>query len=255
LPRAAGLDYEEHGGGHPGPPLVLIHGAGGSRLHWPPSLRRLDGARTLAVDLPGHGRSPGPGEASVEDFSQRLRDWRRAVGLSLPVLVGHSMGGAIALAWALAEPAQVAGLVLIGSAARIRVNPVLLEEASRSETFPVAVERILSWSYASEVDPRLIELARRRLIEAGAQVLATDLAACDAFDVRHRLGEIQLPTTIVVGRQDRMTPLKLCEELRAGIVGARLEIVEAAGHMVIQEQPGAVAGSLGNFLGGLARQA
>jgi len=249
LPLAAGLDYEEHGGGILGPPLVFLHGAGGSRLHWPPALRRLAGWRTLAVDLPGHGRSPAVGECSIDDFARRLRDWRVAAGIERPLLVGHSMGGAIALASALAEPAEaVAGLVLIGCGARLRVNPSLLADISRPEAFSAAADRILAWSFAPEAPARLRELARLRLVEAGPDVLAADLRACHAFDVRGRLNEITLPTLIVVGDKDRMTPPQLSEELRAGIAGATVEIIEAAGHMAMLEQPDAVAGVLRSFL-------
>jgi pimeloyl-ACP methyl ester carboxylesterase len=230
------------------PPLVFVHGAGGSRLHWPPGLRRLAGVLALAVDLPGHGDSPSSGEADIEAYARRLSEWRTAVALDRPVLVGHSMGSAIALASALAEPDSLAGLVLVGSGARLRVNPTLLESVGRPEAFTAAVDKIIHWSFSREAEVRLTELARTRMFEAGPAVLSADLHACDAFDVTARLGDIRLPTLIIVGRDDRMTPPALAQELRDRIAGASLEIVEAAGHMVILEQPMAVAGHLQAFL-------
>lgn len=248
MPEAAGLHYEQHGGGGSGPPLVFLHGAGGSRLHWPPSLRRLAGRHTLAVDLPGHGESPADGTAGIDGYSRRLSAWRAVLGIDSAVLVGHSMGSAIALASALAEPAALAGLVLVGAGARLRVNPQLLEDVGRRAAFGEVVDRIVKWSFAAEAEARLVELARARLIETGPAVLAGDLRACDAFDVTARLGEIRLPTLIVVGRSDRMTPVRLGEELQAGIAGGRLEVIEAAGHMVMLEQPEAVAQALRSWL-------
>jgi pimeloyl-ACP methyl ester carboxylesterase len=247
------LRYEEHGGGNPDPPLVFIHGAGGSRLHWPPALRRLAGYRTLSIDLPGHGESRPGDEASIDDYARRLAAWRTALIVHRPVLVGHSMGSAIALASTLAEPAAIAGLVLVGAGPRLRVNPALLETVGRPETFSAAVDQILGWSFAAGADPRWIELARARMVEAGPAVLAADLRACDDFDATARLAEIRVPTLIVVGRDDRMTPLRLSEELQAGIAGARLEVIEAAGHMVMLEQPETVAHALQSFLKDLSR--
>jgi pimeloyl-ACP methyl ester carboxylesterase len=248
LPEALGIHYEEHGGGASGPPLVLIHGAGGSRLHWPPALRRLAGHRTLAVDLPGHGESQADGTDSLGGYAQRLADWRRGLGINPAVLVGHSMGSFIALTSAFAEPSTLAGLVLVGGAARLRVNPLLLADADRRTAFGSVVDRILEWSFAADADPRLVELARARLEEAGPDQLAADLHACDGFDVTERLAEIRLPTLIVVGRSDRMTPVRLCEEMQAGIADSRLEVIEGAGHMVMLERAQAFEAALRSWL-------
>jgi len=248
LPQAAGWHYEEHGGGNQGPPLVFIHGAGGSRLHWPPALRRLAARHTLAVDLPGHGQSPTEDETSIDGYAGRLGAWREVAAVPRPVLVGHSMGSAVALASALRAPSTLAGLVLLGAGARLRINPTLLENAGRPESFAAIVEQILQWSFAPQAEPRLVELARARMIETGPTILARDLRACQAFDVSARLAEIRLPTLIIVGTSDRMTPPRLSEELQAGIAGACLERVEGAGHMVMLEQPEDVARFLVGFL-------
>jgi pimeloyl-ACP methyl ester carboxylesterase len=186
-------------------------------------------------------------------MARRLSEWRMALALVRPVLVGHSMGSAIALASALAAPESLAGLVLVGSGPRLKVNPVLLETVGRPESFTIAVDRIVHWSFARDTKPRLAELARARMLEAGPAVLSADLRACDAFDVTARLGEVRLPTLVIVGRDDRMTPPALAQELRDGIAGAHLEIVEGAGHMVMLEQPAVVAGHLQSFLGDRSR--
>lgn len=248
MPQTAGLHYEEHGGGNLGPPLVFVHGAGGSRLHWPAALRRLAGRHTLAVDLPGHGQSPIGESSGIDVYARRLAEWRTAVPVHRPVLVGHSMGAAIALTAALEEPAALAGLVLVGAGPRLRVNPKLLEGVAQPETFAAAVHQIVLWSFAPEADARMVELARRRMTETGSAVLADDLRACEAFDVTARLAEIRLPTLIIVGRKDRMTSLGLSEELQEGIAGSRLRVVESAGHMVMLERPAAMAAVLQSFL-------
>ncbi len=247
MPTAAGLAYEDHGGGGEGPPLVFVHGAGGSRLHWPPTLRRLSGFRCLALDLPGHGQSSGEGAASIGEYVRGLDEWRQALGFGRACLVGHSMGGAIALTAALEAPGWVSGLVLIGAGARLPVNPRLLEGTADPNRFDDTVEQILRWSFGPRAAPRLVELARRRLHETGPGVLHRDFLACSVFDVQARLGALHLPTLLVWGAQDRMTPLARTEELARGIEGSTTAVVEGAGHMVMLEKPADVEATLREF--------
>lgn len=247
MAEAAGLIHEEHGGGNPDPPLVLLHGAGGSRLNWPPRLRRFPGRWTLAPDLPGHGRSPARAATTIDDYTRDVADWLDAVGVPPAVVAGHSMGSAIALSLALVSPDRVRGLVLIGAGPRLRVNPHLLEATSRVDTFPQAVERIIGWSFAPGAPARLVELARRRMLEVDPDSVNRALTCCHAFEAGDRLGEIACPTLILVGASDRMTPPALSIELAEKIPGARLETIPEAGHMLMLERPAEVAARLRSF--------
>jgi len=121
MPFAAGIHYfvREEGDVFR-PPVILIHGAGGNHLYWPPELRRLAGFRVLALDLPGHGKSSGVGLQSIRDYASSLMTYMDAVGLSRAVIVGHSMGGAIALTLCLDHAERVAGLGLIATGALAR---------------------------------------------------------------------------------------------------------------------------------------
>jgi len=244
------MHAEIHGGEtDPGsPPLVLIHGAGGSRLHWPPGIRRLPGRRVLAVDLPGHGDSPGPGAASVDVYAGVVQEWLEANGLERAVVAGHSMGGAIALRLALRAPESLAGLVLVGSGGRLRVAPAILEASGRPSTFPQAVDTIIEWAFSETADTRLVELARARMLDVDPAVLHDDFAACDAFDVLDQLARIELPTLVICGDQDRLTPPKYSRALAERIRAARLAMIPGAGHMVMLEEPQATAGALTGFL-------
>jgi pimeloyl-ACP methyl ester carboxylesterase len=243
------LQVEIHGGGakSASPPLILIHGAGGSRLHWPPGIRRLAGSRVLAVDLPGHGRSPGPGQTSIEAYADLMLAWLEENEPEPVIPVGHSMGGAIALTLALQVPERLAALVLVGSGARLRVAPAILEASAQPDTFPQAVDAIMRWAFSETASARLVELARRRMLEVDPAVLHDDFAACNAFDVMSRLESIALPTLVLCGAQDQLTPPRYSEFLAEKIPGAKLVHIPQAGHMVMLERPQAVAGALQEF--------
>ncbi|MBN1811090.1 MAG: alpha/beta hydrolase [Anaerolineae bacterium] len=232
--------------------LVLIHGAGGSRLDWPPELRRLGqarlpGATVYTLDLPGHGRSSGKGRDAIEDYAADVVAFLDAVGIERAVVVGHSMGGAIALTMALDSPERVAGIVLIATGARLRVAPSILERVPTD--FEAALDIITRYAWAPEASSQLVDLGRERLREAGPDVLLGDLTACDRFDVMERLGEIAVPTLVVAGSADQLAPVKYARHLAKHIPEARLAIIEGAGHMVMLERPAEVAGVVCEFLG------
>jgi len=255
MPFAAGLHYFMSGADNLlRPPAVLVHGAAGQHLFWPPQVRRLHNQRVYAPDLPGHGKSSGLGRHTISDYASVLLEFVQTLNLSTVVLVGHSMGGAIALEFAARFPSQVLGLVLVGSGARLRVSAELMRSTSNLETFPEAIKLLMQLSFAPHTDARLKELASRRLAEIRLHVLQGDLLACDAFDGSKRLAAITVPTLIVCGAADKMTPPVHSVYLREHIAGARLELVPDAGHMVMLEKPELVAGRLSDFLDSIVYQ-
>lgn len=226
--------------------LVYIHGAGGNHLYWPHQLRRMRGADVYALDLPGHGRSQGKGRSSIAAYRDFVLAFLGALGLSRATLVGHSMGGAIVLDFALHYPASLEGIILAGSGARLRVAPAILE--SILQDFEVAVRLICDYAYAPAAPAQLVRLGRRQMLRTDPRVLYGDFVACDAFDVMDRLGEIHCPTLIICGTEDRLAPPKYSTFLREHIAGAQLLLVEGAGHMVMLEQPEVVSRGIAQFM-------
>lgn len=249
MPVAGGLHYFASKEQSPSSlPLVLVHGAGGCHAHWPHHLRRLAGYRVYAPDLPGHGRSDGLGEQAAAAYARRLADWLLEIGLTRAVWVGHSLGGAIVQSLALNHPEAVLGLGVFSSGARLTVNPDLLNLLSAPATQPSAVEQIVKWSYTQHVPARLTTLLKEQLLENRPAVLLGDFRAADSFNSTESLAQISVPTLVLCGADDRMTPPRLSELLAEGIPGAELAIISAAGHMVMQEQPAATAAALAAFL-------
>lgn len=228
-------------------PVVFLHGAGGSRLLWGHQLAALAGvARPLALDLPGHGRSSGPGRTGMDAYASAVVSFLQQVAKVPAVLVGHSMGGGIALTVALMRPDLICGLVLIGTGARLRVVPGLLDTVD--EDFPSAVGLVGQFAFAPGAPESMVRRSRRILEETGPRTLRGDFVACDRFDVMSSLSEIRLSTLIVCGAEDRLTPAKYSTFLAERIAGSRLAIVPAAGHMVMLERPAAVSDAILAFL-------
>jgi pimeloyl-ACP methyl ester carboxylesterase len=241
LQTRAGIVFEISDEGRPpGWPLLLIHGAGAEHRFWPEELRHLTSSQVLAPDLPGHGDSPGPAAGSIIESATRLRQWLREIGLGPTILVGHSMGSAIALEFALHWPEEVAGLVLVGSGVRLPVNPWLLQATAETDLLPQAIAKITQWSFARQAPQALSDWVTERTMAAAPGVLHRDLAACDAFDAEARLPQLCLPALVLCGQEDRMTPPPASLALAEAIPNAELEFIADAGHYVMLEQPTAV---------------
>jgi len=248
MPIAAGLYYFAHeAGDHSHPPVVFIHGAGGNHLSWPPQLRRLPDQCIYAPDLPAHGKSEGIGHHAIEDYVHDLLEFMSEIGIYSAVWVGHSMGSAVALSAALHFPEHVTALGLIGGGARLHVAPALLRAASNPSAFESAVQMINEASFSLQ-SGRVKELSTQRMMETRPAVLYGDLLACDAFDAEDQLDNLSIPTLIVCGLDDRMTPPRYSQFLWDHIAGARLDVISNAGHMVMLEQPDRVSDLMAGFL-------
>ncbi len=237
------------------PAVILIHGAGGSHLFWASEIRHLPGERIYAIDLPSHGKSGGIGRQSIEEYAQAVLAFMDSLKIHKAVLVGHSMGGAIALWLAIHRPSRVLGLGLFATAPRLYVSDDLLSHTANPATFPLAVKFISDYAFGPDTPPRLRELGQQRLGEVRSSVLHGDFLACRAFDETHLLGRVKAPTLILTGGKDKMVPPYTAEPLQNRIKTARRHHLESAGHMLTLEEPQAVADLLKQFLSEIPYQA
>ena len=188
--------YSQEGDGE-SVPVILIHGAGGTHLHWPAQIRRLPGHRVYSLDLPGHGKSEGRGRQTIDSYCQSIVKWMESIHIFRGVIVGHSMGGAIALTMALKHPEHVVALGLVGTGGRLRVAPVILENSSSPTTFPVAIKAIMERAFSHHTDPRLRELAAKKMEATRSSVLHGDFRACNAFDMMDQITKVRFPTLVI----------------------------------------------------------
>src|SRR5258708_3084684 len=167
----------------------------------------------FAPDLPGHGKSDGLGHHAVEEYALQILEFISELKFYKVVLVGHSMGGAIALSIAAQAPQRVTALGLIGSGAKLRVAPAILSSASNPAAFENAVRMIMASSFALKTSARLKQLAEGRMSKTRPAILYGDFLACDSFDATEQLARLSIPTLIICGSEDRMTPLRHSEFL------------------------------------------
>ncbi len=254
MPTSAGLYYFAHAAedANPNrPPVLLIHGAGGNHISWPPQIRRLAGETIYALDLPGHGQSEGTGRQSIEAYVEDVILFMQSLKIKAAVIVGISMGSAIALALALKCPKKVKALALLGGGAKMRVAQTVLETAGSPNTFESAVDTINTNCFSEDTQQNIIQLSKQSMLKMRPPVLLGDFLACNEFNVIDQLEKINLPTLVICGLEDKMTPQKFSESLHAGIANSTLHILDHAGHMVMLEQPDEVADLLKRFLDGL----
>jgi len=228
------------------PPLLLIHGAGGTHMHWPAALRRLAGWNVYALDLPGHGKSTGPGRNSIAAYRDVVYSFCQTLGLERVVLAGHSMGGAIVQEFALHYPGRLAGIVLVGTGARLRVAPAILD-GIRSD-FAATARTIADWVHDKNTPEQLKRLYLQSVLENDPQVMYDDFYACDQFDRRADAARIATPALVVCGSNDVMPPPKFSESLAQSLPHARLALIPNTGHMVALEAPEEVATAVEAFL-------
>jgi pimeloyl-ACP methyl ester carboxylesterase len=153
------------------------------------------------------------------------------------VLVGHSLGGAVALELARARPALVDGLVVIAAGARLPVPDEVLE---RVRADPAAERRCLMEGFLTDAGTPIARQVEAALTACDDATLAADYTACAAIDLRGRLGGLRAPALVIAGAEDRLTPPWLSEELARELPMAQMILVPGARHMPMADADGTV---------------
>src|SRR5690349_16591335 len=227
------------------PAIVFVHGAAFDHSVWQWQSRYLahHGFSVLAPDLPGHGRSPGTVRDSIGAMADWIAAFVEAAGLARAALVGHSMGSLVALETALRHPAKVAKLALVGTAAPMPVGEAFLAAAGDHD--PAGLDMEATWGHARGVAlsaspvPGTFLYGASRALNAHSHpgVLHADLKACNAWQPAiEKVRALAVPTLVVVGRRDQMTPAKAGQALAKEIPGAKVVTLDA-GHSMMSEAP------------------
>ncbi len=230
-------------------PLVFIHGSGDSGRVWRFQVECFGSHHAFALDLPGHGQRPDtlPTEVTVQEYAQATHDIvTQELHLQKPIIVGHSLGGAIALTMALEYSNELGGIILIGTGARLRILPALLADAKN--TPEQARLRLSQMAIATTTAPTVSQSVVQEQVSPGPSILYRDLAACDVFDIMKRLYEVSIPTLVLCGVEDQLTPVKYSIYLHQHISDSTLRVIPDAGHYVMREQPEAVNSAIDEWM-------
>ncbi|MHC1781573.1 MAG: alpha/beta fold hydrolase [Anaerolineaceae bacterium] len=231
------------------PVIVLLHGAGGSQLSWPVEIRRLSGYRVLALDLPGHGKSSGIASQNMEDNNRAVTAFLRKLGVFSVVLVGHSLGAAIAVDFARNNPDQVKALALLSAAVRFTIPSEIFQAVADAETYPIALSIIRQRFFSPRTPASIRDRIMIPLEKQRSTIFYSDFLAAAGVDLRKRPSLITCPSWIASGRQDLIIPPSVSRDIESLFLNAEFSEIPAAGHMLPLEQPASVASGLQRFLG------
>ncbi|MCS7251277.1 MAG: alpha/beta fold hydrolase [Anaerolineae bacterium] len=249
--------------GH-GTPVLWIHGFPLGRWLWDPQVEALGAvARSIAVDLRGFGGSSVPeGSYTMDSYAADLRGLLDILGIDQAVLAGLSMGGYVAFAFYAAYPERVRGLILADTrhqadTPEVRANRYAVIERIRAEGTRAAVEAFLPRLFGGTTQrerPERVETLRRKMMTNPAAGLIGALQAmAERPDRTDLLPSIRVPTLVIVGEEDAVTPPDVARQMAEGIPQARVVVIPRAGHLANVEAPEAFNEAVWAFLQELAK--
>jgi len=240
------IAYESQSGPRAEGTLLFIHGSGGDHLKWDGLMKQVHpNLVRVAIDLPGHGSSPGPLLKTIDAAAALVRKIPALLNLPRPIfLVGHSMGSAIAMSIALDYGAEIDGLILIGAGSRLRVLPTLLEALRAGQKDPA----FFKLGFAPDTPTAIVDAELLAYEQIPAELLLNDFTACDHFDRSKDVANIKLPALLIVGEKDQLTPVKYAQLLHDNIPQSNLVVISQAGHYVMLEKATEVSQAIEDFL-------
>ncbi len=241
-----------------GVPMVFLHGVTDTWRSWETVLPDLPGSiRAFALTQRGHGDADHPGSGfRYEDFAGDLAAFLDAFGIEQAVIVGHSMGSAIAQRFALDYPERVLGLALIGSATTWHGNDVVSElwETGVSQwTDAVDADFVRMFQESPRLAPERFEIAVEESLKAPVDVWQKCFQTIMSTDHSAELSRIEAPTLIVWGDQDPLCSRAEQYALLAAIAGSRLEVYAEGWHNLHWEEPRRFAADLAAHVARIGR--
>jgi len=216
--------------------MVFLHSAGATARLWEDEVAYFNAwYDTLALDLPGRGGTGGEGEQDAFAYGDFAAQAMKELDFAPAVIVGISMGGAVAQAMSLSHPELVEGLVLLGTGAKMPVAPAIFTGIEKD--YDAFLDMSGMVAYGPDTDREVIDRHRTVFAEVDPEVTFGDYTACNTFDSRGRLSEICVPTLIISGDKDNLMAMKFSTYLDQHIEDSDLQVFPGAGHFVMAEEP------------------
>ena len=252
------IGYDDVGAGLP---LVFIHGFPHNRALWSPQIGALvDHCRCIAIDLRGFGETTVTGPYSMDQYADDVAQLLARLEVTRAVIVGLSMGGYVAFAFWRRYKDLVRGLVLSDTRATADTEETkskryeLIALAQERGSHAVAAAQITGMlgSTTRENHPDIVENVREMLAAAPVEgIIGALKAMIERPDSTPTLATISVPTLVIVGEEDVLTPPKDARAMHEGIAGSRLEMIRGAGHLSNVERPAAFNHVVSEFVSAL----
>lgn len=222
-------------------PIIFLHGVGQDKGAWAPQLAHFGTSRrAIAFDYPGYGESEFAEGATRDDYAAAILAAMDALGIDRAHVCGLSLGGVIAIAMHAAAPERCASLIIADSFAVHPDGQGIHDRAvaaSRAMTMRELAEARTGLLLGSAATPELRNEAVEKMAAIDPQAFRIGSAAVWLADQRDRAAGIEVPTLIIVGEEDGITPPALSEKLHCLIPGSQLTRIAASGHLTNSEQP------------------
>ena len=232
-------------GNRKGHTVLMVHGATNNHRAWHHQVEALSrGHSPIAVDLPGHLHSGGKGIDNAEDYRAFVKALAEALDLAPFVFAGHSMGGSMALDFAVNHGEMLKGAVMVGSSPSWEISE---DELRPWKEDPDKARVELGEGFAEGTSKEVREWAARELGGTPGEVCYSDLVACGTFDPNPDFSKVTVPMMVVVGDEDEMS-IPGSELVAERVSGAQYDLITACGHPIMIEHPDILNNLLLKFL-------
>lgn len=231
------------------PTLLFVHGAGQRSYCWRFQEKLFinhPDFNYIALDLPGRAGSQGDGYKTISEYKDFLLDFIKVLELENIIIIGHSMGGAIAMLIAIEHPELLKAVSLIATSPKLAVAQQTLDKVG--ENYDDFCEISPTRAFAEASRQELKDEYKRGLVDTGSNVCYGDLIACNEFDITDEVNKIKVPTLIISADKDIMAPWKNGEYLHREIYGSEFHLIKDSGHFVMQEKAQETNSILSQFL-------
>ncbi len=229
------------------PTVVFIHGAASNNAFWRPQVKYFSEiVNAVAIDLPGHGTSEGPGKENISDYAEAVLNFIDLIQAPRPIPCGLSMGGAITQQLLVSHKDRFPAGILINTGARLKVIPLIFETIEKNYRDFVEMLFAVAISGKSSSEKFRPEIEVSSICQPA--VASGDFRACDGFNVMDKLGLIEVPVLVLTATDDNLTPLKYGTFLANSIKNAELVTIQDAGHFSPIEKPLEVNQAINDFL-------
>ena len=227
--------------------LVFIHGAGGHGYFWQAQIEALSKrVNTVALDLPGHGRSDGSGKNTIQAYARAVDKFLKDIQAPHPVPCGFSLGGAIVQQLLIDYPQHYSAGILIGTGVEMKVGPIIFDTIEKD--FNEFVNMLSKLAASKKTDPDRIRFFKEELYKSEPRVVTGDFRACDSFDAGAGLDSIEVPVLIVTSEDDILTPAKYGDILEEKIQNTQRVHIMDAGHLMAVEKPNEIIRAISRFM-------